>query len=302
MGITTLPQDPKLLEQRLKASENGFKTGLFLFTLEVDGKPIGCSGITAKRGKLFPMHTYQIREASFKSKELKIEREMEFLHFHTVTTYPTELGSLFLEPDYRAHGYGSLLSYARFLFIAAFCSHFAPLVVAELRGVSSDDGRCPFWECVGAHFFQMDFDKADYLRIAFPKCVEEIFPKIPLCIKLLTLEAQKVIGVPHPKTVPAMELLKKQGFIQSNIVDLFDAGPHFYAATHKIAAIRESQKGKIHEIVDKLDHEELHLITNTSKDFRATRDALLAHGKKITLAKDVAELLQLKKGDEIRFL
>ncbi len=302
MGITTLPQNPMILEQRLKEAEKGFKTGVFLFSLEWNDQVIGSSGITAHRGVSFPLHAYQIRKTKLKNKELNIDRQIDILHFHTIKTYPTELGSLFLRESFRGRGLGSLLSYGRLLFIAEFRSHFAPVVMTELRGISDNDGHCPFWEAVGYHFYHADFRQADYLRIAHPKSVDELFPHLPIYCDLLPQEAQKSIGKTHPQTEPARKLLEKQGFINSNVVDLFDAGPHLYAPTHKIEAVRNCRIAKVHEIKEKIDSPmEPILIANRQEDFRATSAPILGRGNKMTISEEVAHLLHLNVGDEIRY-
>ena len=51
-------------------------------------------------------------------------------------TGTAELCSLFLHPDWRRDGNGSLLSKSRFLFLAEFPEYFSPRVIAEMRGVS----------------------------------------------------------------------------------------------------------------------------------------------------------------------
>ena len=58
---------------------------------------------------------------------------------------------------------GRLLSKARFLFMAEFRDLFGDKVIAEMRGMSDEQGRSPFWESLGRHFFKMEFSQADYL-------------------------------------------------------------------------------------------------------------------------------------------
>jgi len=302
VGITTLPNNPEALEQRLKESEHGFKTGIFLFSLEKDGKLIGSSGITARQGKRYPLFIYQIRPERIRSKLLSIERSIDVLHFHKIKNYPTEVGSLFLDEEHRKQGLGALLSLSRFLFIATFRSHFASLVMSELRGVSFEDGVCPFWEAIGSHFFGIDFKKADHLRMTKPRCIEHLFPTIPIYRDLLPYMAQKVIGKPHDKTLPAAKLLESQGFEKTNMVDLFDAGPHYYAPTHKIKAINEARRAKITEIKPYIEGDAKRVIANRNETFRATLGNLVHTDKHAILSQEVADALQLNVGDEVTFL
>lgn len=47
----------------------------------------------------------------------------------------------------------------RFLFIAAFRQYFSRKVIAEMRGYTDEQGRSPFWESVGRHFFSIELRK-----------------------------------------------------------------------------------------------------------------------------------------------
>ena len=302
LGLTSLPNNPDVLKQRLKDSEDGFKTGTFLFSLEKDGKVIGSSGIIARQGKRYPLFTYQIRSERIKSKLLSIERFIDVLHFHKVKDHPTEIISLFLDKEFREHGFGPLLSVSRFLFISTFRSHFAPLVMAELRGVSYDDGICPFWEAIGSHFFGIDFKKADYLRITKPRCIEHLFPTMPIYRDLLPYMAQKVIAQPHKNTLPAAKLLEHQGFKKTNMIDLFDAGPHYYAPTHKILAVANAKIAKVIEINNTIESENQTLIANRQQEFRAIHTHIIENEKHVILSNQSAELLNVKVGDEVVLL
>ncbi|MGV8546764.1 arginine N-succinyltransferase, partial [Pseudomonas aeruginosa] len=75
----------------------------------------------------------------------------------------SELCALFLHADNHSGLNGKLLSRARFLFIAEFRHLFGDKLIAEMRGMSDEEGRSPFWESLGGHFFKMEFSQADYL-------------------------------------------------------------------------------------------------------------------------------------------
>ena len=67
---------------------------------------------------------------------------------------------------------------------AACCSspssrdRFAPKVIAELRGRLDADGRSPFWEGLGRHFFAMEYSTADYLTgIGQKAFIAELMPQ-----------------------------------------------------------------------------------------------------------------------------
>ena len=79
---------------------------------------------------------------------------------------------------------GALLSKSRLLFIAEFADRFAPKVIAELRGRLDADGRSPFWEGLGRHFFAMEYSTADYLTgIGQKSFIAELMPRHPVYVE-----------------------------------------------------------------------------------------------------------------------
>ncbi len=299
LGITSLPQNPELLEARLKAAENSAESGVYLFSLESDNQVVGVSGIVAHES-LF--HAYQLQQERLKSKSLKMDRKIDLLNFSTIKSQPTEIGSLFLRRDYRGKDLGYLLSFSRFLFMATFPEKFGPITMAALRGVSDDDANCPFWEAIGRHFFDVDFRQADYLRSAHPKIILELFPRHPIYPMLLPKAAQDVIGMVHSNTRPARKLLEQQGFEFSGYIDLFDGGPHMYAPTHEILAVQKCQTAIVKAIEKTIETPKTVLISNQQDDFRATFASLLGTDHSVSLSEETADLLNVSTGDKIRYL
>ena len=75
---------------------------------------------------------------------------------------------------------------------------FANKVIAEMRGVADEQGRSPFWEALGRHFFTVDFAQADHLTgVGDKSVVAELMPKYPVYVDLLPAEARAVIGQVH---------------------------------------------------------------------------------------------------------
>lgn len=147
-----------------------------------------------------------------------------------------------LHADYRNGLNGRMLAKARMLFIAEFPQLFGNKIIAEMRGVSNDAGRSPFWESLGRHFFKMEFSQADYLTGVGNKAfIAELMPKFPLYSCFLSEDARNVIGKVHPDTEPALSMLKSEGFSYQGYVDIFDAGPAVECETSKIRAVRDSQ-------------------------------------------------------------
>jgi len=205
------------------------------------GKIVGSCAILSSIGCVDPFLAFQIKAQEKTSFTLKSKNLLHTLQLHNELRGPSELGSLFLLPEYRGRGCGRLLSLSRFLFMAAHPDRFSDLVVAEMRGVSRKDGYSPFYEAVGKHFLpNMTFPEADYLVGQKKSFVNELFTSTPLYIDLLPAEAQEVIGKAHPETVPALKLLQSEGFQITDLVDVMDAGPKVSAPLSQIRTVKES--------------------------------------------------------------
>ena len=224
----------------------------------------------------------------------------------------SELCSLFLDSEYRVGKNGSMLSKCRFLFIAQFRALFAKKMIAELRGVSDAEGKSPFWESLGRHFFSMDFKDADYLTgIGKKSFVAELMPKHPLYSSFLTPAAQAVIGQTHELTRPAQAMLEAEGFRYEGHVDIFDAGPAVECDVGDIDAVVKSRlfTADVGSRADsdadstaksaqlKIDY----LVANTSLDhFRVLLVRALPSGELFLLSAVQAAVLGVKSGDSIR--
>lgn len=303
-GITSLPRNLDLLSKRIHDSLLSFQNKTthagYLFCLEYESEVIGTSGIISHIGVKKPFFTYHLLQESVLSPFLHIDRKIPLLHFTQAQKHPTEIGSLFLAEPFRQKHNGTLLSLSRFLFISLFKQRFAGNVFASLRGVNHR-GVSPFWEAVGRPFYQMDFPQADLLRIEYPSCIDELFPRHPLYLDLLPKEAQSVLGLPHLDTLPAKKILEKQGFRSCHYMDLFDGGPYLYAHTEEIHAVKESKTVLISALRSEINTETHALVSNTHLDFRATFAPLLLEEDQAILQPAVASALQVEKGDPIRY-
>lgn len=305
-GITSLPRNPALLENRLQEAESAFQgialeipRETYLFIMELDGKPIGVSGIISRIGSVEPFYAYHVVPIEQKSKVLNFEETIHALHFIRAREKPTEIGTLFLKKSFRKKEWGRLLSFSRFLFVAAFREHFADTVLAELRGVSDHVGNSPFWQAIGEKFFHCSFKEADYLRTAHPECINELFPRYPIYPLLLPKEARDVIGQLHPDTIGAYRLLEKQGFQKSDYIDIFDGGPHVYAPTDEIKTIAESRV--IAAKLGQVDEGRLAIVSNDRLDFRACLAELMINEDNITLSPDIGFQLNIEDGEIVRY-
>ena len=248
-GLTSLPANEQRLAHRVGWAEKAFRGEAeradadYLFVLEDDdGKVVGISGVAGAVGLREPWYNYRVGLTVSASQKLGIHREVPTLFLANDLTGQSELCSLFLGPDHRVGLNGRLLSKSRFLFIAEFRELFGDKVIAEMRGMTNDDGRSPFWESLGKHFFKMEFSQADYLTgVGNKSFIAELMPKFPLYTCFLSEEARNTIGRVHPHTEPALGMLKGEGFGYQGYIDIFDAGPLIEAPTEKIRAVADSQ-------------------------------------------------------------
>lgn len=312
-GLTTLPNDKKILRNKILDSLKAFSPHVrkpngeaYLFVLEdlSTHKIVGTSGVLSKTGGFEPFYTYQIRDEKHESQNPSVCKIVPTLHLVKNHNGPSELYGLFLHPGYRKHGLGKLLSFSRFLFIKNFKNRFDKKIISELRGVIDQNGKSPFWECVGKHFFEIDFYTADFLSGTGNKqFIEDLMPKYPIYISLLPYDVQKVIGEVHEKTKPARKFLEDQGFIFENEVDIFDAGPTVTATTTDIGIIKNSEFAQIADLTTSDAQEKnIYLISNQSLNFRACQGELtIQDDGSVLIAENVAKALQIQKGDPVSF-
>ncbi|MEZ6094718.1 MAG: arginine N-succinyltransferase [Pirellulaceae bacterium] len=308
-GLTTLKVSKDKLEERIEQSLFAFSQTKarpsgqpYVFVMEdlTQGKIVGTSAIYSKVGGYEPFYSYQIHKSLHHSDELGVHKEIDVLHLRVEHNGPTEIGSLFLSPDYWGGGHGRLLSMSRLLFMADFPKRFEQEVVAEMRGVVHKDGHCPLWAALGSHFFQIEFPKAETLTSESKKFIADLMPKHPIYIPLLPQEAQDVIGNVHPNTEPALAMLKKEGFEFRNLVDIFDGGPTMHCDFEKIRAIKTSRQLTVGQIVKDVDGPEL-LLSNSDLNFRACLGNVLeANDSTATIDQVTALRLELRVGDTFR--
>ncbi|MFV3333466.1 arginine N-succinyltransferase [Pseudomonas sp. NY15437] len=307
-GLTTLPANEQRLQHRVSWAEKAFRGEAeradadYLFVLEDDaGKVVGISAVAGAVGLREPWYNYRVGLTVSASQELGIHREIPTLFLANDLTGQSELCSLFLHADHRSGLNGRLLSKARFLFIAEFRELFGDKVIAEMRGMSDEDGRSPFWESLGRHFFKMEFSQADYLTgVGNKSFIAELMPKFPLYTCFLSEDAREVIGRVHPHTEPALAMLKAEGFSYQGYVDIFDAGPAIEAPTEKIRAIADSQN-LVLAIGTPGDDAEPYLIHNRKREeCRITAAPARVAAGSLVVDAQTAKRLRLSAGASVR--
>jgi arginine N-succinyltransferase len=251
VGMTSLQIDKDTLRDRLEKSVFAFSRTIekaegapYVLVLEdmTTRSLIGTSCIFSKTGGYEPFYAYKIESSKAVCEMLQIETLVHSLHLVTEHNGPTEIGSLFLLPEYRGKGCGRLLSMSRFLYMAAHPKRFASTTIAEMRGYQDEQGVCPFWEAIGAHFFKVDFPRADSLSMIDKKFIRDLMPKYPIYLELLPHDAVEAIGQVHVQTRPALAMLESQGFRRNSLIDIFDGGPVVECETAKILAVANSRR------------------------------------------------------------
>ena len=311
VGLTTLPANSAALSLRIEASNASFAgtaqkaDELFLFVLEdtETRRVVGTCGLATAVGLREAWYSYRVGLAVHASQELGVFTQTQTLFLSNDHTGQSELCSLFLDPDYRRDRNGNLLSKSRLLFLAQHRARFSKKIIAELRGVSDENGHSPFWESLGRRFFSMEFSQADYLTgIGKKSFVAELMPKHPLYTSFLTPEAQAAIGQTHPHTVPARRMLEGEGFRYEGYVDIFDAGPTVECDLDDVSAVAHSRTciaavNKQLPVGDAV----IYLVSNTGlESYRATLVAATPVDDKFALSFEAAAALNINAGDEIR--
>ena len=327
VGMTTLAADETQLTKRIDNSVATFAgttekaDAVFMFVLEdsATGAIAGTCAIAAAVGLRQAFYSYRVGLTVNASEELGIYTKTPTLFLSNDYTGNSELCSLFLDPGYRGNSggngggnrNGSLLSKCRLLFIAQFRDKFAKKIIAELRGISDENGRSPFWDGVGRHFFSMEFSRADYLTgIGKKSFVAELMPKHPLYSSLLSPEAQEAIGKTHELTRGAQAMLEDEGFHYDDHVDIFDAGPAVECETSAIGAVAASRLYQAVAAISRADDDiprKTWLVSNTHfGEFRATlaraepAGPAAAANETLRLPADVMVALGVKDGDTVR--
>lgn len=309
-GMTTLKPDRKTLGQRVEIACASFAEQIappqrdYVFVMEdtSTGKVVGVCAIKSAVGLDEPFYNYRIGTLVHSSKELKVFSRMDTLYLSNDLTGCAELCSLFLHPDYRYGTNGKLLSKSRFMFIAQFPHLFSEKLIAEMRGYQRADGRSPFWDSLGHHFFRMDFSRADDLTSLGQKSfIAELMPRHPLYVAYLPQEAQEVIGRVHVDTAPARHLLEQEGMHYEGYVDIFDAGPVLQARVSELRSLRESDLAVIDEgRTEEREAKPLLVASTSMKDFRVIAATTRPHRGRIVLSPDQCQLVACRAGESVR--
>ncbi|HXS50078.1 MAG TPA: arginine N-succinyltransferase [Sphingomicrobium sp.] len=308
-GFTNLPADRETLVAKLERSDKSFartedsQTGdLYMFVLEdpKSGAIRGTCQVFGQVGVKQPFYSYHLSTLTQSSPELGKTFRNQLLTLTTDLEGSSEVGGLFLHPQLRAGGWGSLLARSRYLFIKLHRARFGQRTLAELRGVMDEAGNAPFWDSLAGKFFGMSFPEADeFNAVHGTQFIADLMPQTPIYVALLTDAAKAVIGQPHPSGRAAMRMLEEEGFHYDRYIDIFDGGPTVTVDTDDIRTIRESTLETVGEITEGGGDKAV-VGSGRLNDFRACCASVRKlPDKGVAIDRDAAELLEVEVGDEI---
>jgi arginine N-succinyltransferase len=320
VGFTSLPDNREFLAAKIALAVSAFEERtpldrrLYFFVLEDEarGELAGCCAIEGQVGREVPFYHYRLGTLAHSSVQLDLHRTIDTLFLSSDHTGDAEVASLFLRPQYRGgdrrhQRNGALLSMMRWLFMAEFRDRFPEKVLAEMRGVFDERGKSPFWECLGSHFFPLDFEEADRLTgLGQKSFIGELMPRFPIYTPFLSEAARACIGQVHEQTRPALAMLQKEGLRWEGFIDIFDGGPTVEAYLDDVRAVRKSRRCRV-EVKPGGDasagRPRWLAATTGMADFRA---AWIARGPDpedvITLSEQEARRLEVAAGDTLRLL
>ncbi len=309
-GMTNLPPDETALRERIDFAVKSFEAQasepgpeVYMLALEKDGAVMGTAAVFSSIGLESGFVNYKVNWTFHASQQLgkRIKRRL-LVPTHDFTG-SSEVGSLYLSPDLRGGGFGKFLARTRYMFIAQRPDIIAESVCAELRGWRAPNGDQPFWNALGRHFFDMEFEEADVHNAANGnQFIADLMPRISIYVCLLPEDARACIGRPHDKAAPAYKMLMKEGFAFNDYIDIFDGGPLVNTKIGNIKTVADSRVLSIKAIDDAAVGAEGIIAAGEVAGFRAVRAELDVRNDECVVSPTVAETLRVEKGDVVRWV
>jgi arginine N-succinyltransferase len=308
-GFTNLPADRATLVAKLARSEKSFARegdeqagDLYVFVLE-DPKSNAIRGtcqVFGQVGVVQPFYSYHLSTLTQSIPELGKTFRNQMLSLTTDLEGCSEVGGLFLHPEVRSGGWGTLLARSRYLFIRQHRARFGDRTLAELRGVIDDNRNSPFWDGLAGRFFDMSFPEADQFNAVHgTRFIADLMPRTPIYVALLAEAAQDVIGQPHPTGLGALKMLEEEGFVFDRYIDIFDGGPTVTADTDRIRTVRDAAYETVLEVGEG-GKQRMLLATGKLQDFVACGACVRRVPRKgLCIDSEAARLLGVKAGDQV---
>jgi arginine N-succinyltransferase len=311
LNSVNLPHDRAHVKRLLEHSEKSFRGEVperrrkfvFLICARAGGDALGTSTIVAQLGRRDAPYIYLdvVDEEKYSS---ALDRHFHHTVLRIGFSYdgPTELGGLVVAPQHRSapERLGLLISYVRFLYIAAHPSLFRQQLLAELMPPLEPDGTSHLWEALGRRFTGMSYAEADLLSSENKSFIRDLFPSGSIYASLLSPEAQSVIGKVGAQTRGVEKMLRRAGFRYAKRIDPFDGGPHFIAQAEEVSLLAATRRAKV--VVGHPGAAPRTLVGRTLVEapfFRAVAVPALLADDTATIAPEAAAVLAVSGGEEI---
>ncbi|MBE8221615.1 MAG: arginine N-succinyltransferase [Bdellovibrionales bacterium] len=229
--LFNLPPDKDFLQEIILISKKSIAStpipkikSQYLFVLE-DTKTkvvIGTGQIKAqKTHDKRANYTFQILQEKKYSHSLDIFVDHKKLKLTEDWEPLTELGGLVVAKDYQGspNKLGKLLSFARLFYISQFVERFNQRLYVEIAPKSQ-----ALWKSLSSKFIPLTYKEADLKSKQNQEFFSSLLPKEDIYLSMLSEQAQKDIAQAPDKSLPAMKLLEKTGFVYRDEVDPFDGG------------------------------------------------------------------------------
>jgi len=235
--LYNLPNDKKILSQKMEESEKSFQKTLppfkrnYIFILEdlKTDQVIGSSQILS----------FWTKKQSY-CYLLKKQKNSAYLKLLSREKKRHQLGGLIVDTKHRGSKLGLLLTLSRFLFLKIHDKDFSKRIEVSLTGLSQKKENL-FWAETGAQWVKKNYLEALALYRKDPHFFLKKFPK-ELKIPLTTLSqtARSSLEKVHPQTLPAYKGLLKRGFNPTGYHHLLDGGLYLEAKTSSLLKKIES--------------------------------------------------------------
>jgi len=299
-GLSSLQPRLTFLQEYISASEASFsgkktvetphKYLLAMFDLRSE-RLIGCAAVKTQIGKDSPFINFDIKGDGL---DQKLQASSRFQG-------ASEVGSLFLHPDYRRDGLGRYLAKVRYLFMASEPWRFGESVIAELRGICGAHGS-PLYDFLFQDKLEKTFLQADaeyYDRN--PDALGDIVPIGEIPTHGFPLHVKASLGQPHPSGIGAMRLLQSEGFTFSGTIDLFDGGPIMSVHRDTIRTIMATQMAKISASPSGAQGSATLISTGKVSNFRAVLSPAQISQNGLLVLPAALHALQLAPGADVRY-
>lgn len=254
LNTVNLPNDRDHVRSLLEDSEKSFsgeeqnvarRRYVFVLWDSEQQRAAGSSSIIAQLGRRDAPYIYfdVLKEEKY-SRTIDAHFEHTLLRLGFSYGGPTELGGLVVHPDYRRmpERLGRMISYVRFLFIAAHREAFRAELLAELLPPLEPDGGSLLWDALGRRFTAMSYAEADLLSSENKDFIRDLFPGGVIYATLFDEAAQRLIGRVGSQTRGVEKMLRRIGFEYAERIDPFDGGPHFVARTGDVTLVRQTRR------------------------------------------------------------